>query len=187
MQEESQRRIEGAVREILKVFDVGETTEAYENTPRRVSRMYMELFSGLDKKNEPSIRLFDNTDYRDILTVKNIPFYSMCAHHLLPFFGHVSIAYIPGEKICGLSKFPRIVKYFASRPQVQEDFTKELADYLYEKLKARGVLVLITAKHLCMEMRGIKTHDVEAVSSAIRGNFEKNSSSKEEALKILLS
>ena len=153
MQEESQRRIENAVREILEIFGVGETTETYENTPRRVCRMYMELFSGLDKKNEPSIRLFDNTGYRDILTVKNIPFYSMCAHHLLPFFGHVSIAYVPGEKICGLSKFPRIVKYFASRPQVQEEFTKELTDYLYEKLKAQGVLVMISARHLCMEMR----------------------------------
>jgi len=185
--EESQRRIEDAIREILKVFGVDETTETYKNTPRRVCRMYMELFAGLDKKNEPSIRLFDNTGYRDILTVKNIPFYSICAHHLLPIFGHVSIAYIPGERICGLSKFPRIVKYFASRLQVQEDFTKELTDYLYEKLKARGVLVMISARHLCMEMRGIKTHDVEAVSSAIRGSFEKNPSTKDEALKILLS
>jgi GTP cyclohydrolase I len=100
-------------------------------------------------------------------------------------FGHVSIAYIPGEKIVGLSKFPRIVRYFASKPQVQEEFTKELADYFHENLGAKGVMVMVDARHFCMEMRGIRIHDVEAVSSAIRGSFEKNLSTKEEALKIL--
>ena len=140
----------------------------------------------MDGKNEPKLSLFDNNGYRDILTLKRIPFYSMCAHHLIPMFGEVSVAYIPGEKIVGLSKFPRVVRYFASRPQVQEDLTKELTDYLYEKLKARGMLVLIKAKHLCMEMRGPRAHHVETVSSAIRGTFEKHPSTKDEAIKILL-
>ena len=157
----------------------------YRNTPRRVAMMYIEIFAGLDEKNEPKLTLFDNPGYRDILALKRIPFYSLCSHHLAPIFGEVSIAYIPGEKIVGLSKFPRIVKYFASRPQVQEEFTKNLADYLYEKLKARGVLVLIKARHLCMEMRGPRAHHVQTVSSAIRGTFERNPSTKEEALKIL--
>jgi GTP cyclohydrolase I len=179
------RKIEDSVRSILTEFGVDCTSEMYKNTPRRVAALYSEVFAGLAAENEPKITLFDNPGYRDILAIKRIPFYSLCAHHLLPIFGDVSIAYIPGEKIVGLSKLPRIVKYFASRPQVQEDLTKQLADYLYEKLKARGVLVLIKARHFCMEMRGPRTHDVETVSSAIRGNFEKHPSTKEEALKIL--
>jgi GTP cyclohydrolase I len=178
-------RIENSVRSILNEFEIDKKSEMYRNTPKRVAMLYMEIFSGLAKTSEPRLTLFDNPGYRDILAIKRIPFYSLCAHHLLPIFGEVSIAYIPGEKIVGLSKLPRIVKYFASRPQVQEDLTKQLADYLYEKLKARGVLVLIKARHLCMEMRGPRAHHVQTVSSAIRGNFEKHPSTKEEALKIL--
>ena len=184
--EVAQKKIEDAVRSILDEFPIDKDSEIYRNTPRRVARMYLEIFAGMDKRREPKLTLFDNTGYRDILSLKRIPFYSLCAHHLLPIFGEVSIAYIPGEKIVGLSKLPRIVKYFASRPQVQEDLTKELADFLYEKLKARGVLVLIKAKHLCMEMRGPRAHHVDTVSSAIRGTFEKHHSTKEEALRILL-
>jgi len=180
-----QKAIEASVRSILDQFGIEKNTEMYRNTPRRVAMMYIEIFAGLDEKNEPKLTLFDNPGYRDILALKRIPFYSLCSHHLAPIFGEVSIAYIPGEKIVGLSKFPRIVKYFASRPQVQEEFTKNLADYLYEKLKARGVLVLIKARHLCMEMRGPRAHHVQTVSSAIRGTFERNPSTKEEALKIL--
>jgi GTP cyclohydrolase I len=183
--ETCQKAIEASVRSILDQFSIEKNSEMYKNTPRRVARMYIEVFAGLDEKNEPKLTLFDNPGYRDILALKRIPFYSMCSHHLTPIFGEVSIAYIPGEKIVGLTKFPRIVKYFASRPQVQEEFTKKLADYLYEKLKARGVLVLIKARHLCMEMRGPRAYHVQTVSSAIRGTFEKNPSTKEEALKIL--
>lgn len=185
--ETCRQRIQKAVRAILDEFEIDKTSEMYRNTPKRVARMYVEILAGLDKSNEPKLTLFDNLGYRDILSLKRIPFYSLCSHHLLPIFGEVSIAYVPGEKILGLSKFPRIVKYFASRPQVQEDLTKELADYLYEKLKARGVLVMIHARHLCMEMRGPNAHHVDTVSSAIRGTFEKFPSTKEEALRILLS
>jgi GTP cyclohydrolase I len=185
-EDERQKRIEDAVRSILKEFRIDEQSETFQNTPRRVAKMYLELFSGMDGENEPQITVFDNPGYRDILSIKKIPFYSMCTHHLLPMFGYVSIAYIPHDKILGLSKFPRIVKYFASKLQVQEEFTKELTDYLYAKLGARGVMVMVNARHLCMEMRGVKTHDVEAVSSAIRGSFETNPSTKEEALRILM-
>ena len=182
---ENLKRIENHVRSILDEFPIDKKSEMYQNTPKRVARMYSEIFSGLDEKNEPKITLFNNPGYRDILALKRIPFYSLCSHHLLPIFGEVSIAYIPGKKIMGLSKFPRIVRYFASRPQVQEELTKKLSDYLFEKLEARGVLVLIKAKHLCMEMRGTRAHHVETVSSAIRGTFEREPSTKEEALKIL--
>lgn len=178
-------KLENSVRSILDEFNIDKKSEMYRNTPRRVARLYIDVFSGLDRANEPKLTLFENTGYRDILSLRRIPFYSLCSHHLLPIFGEVSIAYIPGEKIVGLSKLPRVVRYFASRPQVQEDLTKELTDYLYEKLKARGVLVVIKARHLCMEMRGPRAHHVITVSSAIRGTFEKHPSTKEEALRLL--
>lgn len=181
-----QKRIEESIKSILDEFNIDKKSEMYRNTPKRVARMYLEIFEGLDKNNEPKLTLFNNPGYRDILCLKRIPFYSLCSHHLAPIFGDVSIAYIPGEKILGLSKFPRIVKFFASRPQVQEELTKKLADYLFEKLKAKGVLILIKARHLCMEMRGPRAGHIETVSSAIRGTFEKSPSTKEEALKILL-
>jgi GTP cyclohydrolase I len=139
----------------------------------------------MDEKNEPKLTLFENTGYRDILIVKDIPFYSLCAHHSLPMFGHVSIAYVPGKKIVGLSKLPRIVKFFSARLQVQEDFTKELADYLQRKLGAQGVFVIVRARHLCMEMRGAKTHDAETLSSAVRGVFDTRASTKAEALRLM--
>jgi GTP cyclohydrolase I len=183
------KRIEEAVRCILNEFNIdtnrAHMAEMYKNTPRRVAQMYLEIFSGLDKSTEPKLTLFDNPGYQDILAIRQIPFYSLCCHHLLPIFGYVSIAYIPGEKILGLSKFPRIVKYFASRPQIQEDLTKELADYLCERLKARGVLVIIKARHMCMEMRGPRSPNVETVSSAIRGSFMEHPSTKDEALRLL--
>jgi GTP cyclohydrolase I len=147
--------------------------------------MAFELLAGMDEKNEPKLTLFENSGYRDILIVKDIPFYSLCAHHILPMFGHVSVAYVPGKKIVGLSKLPRIVKFFSARLQVQEDFTKELADYLHKKLGARGVFVIVKARHLCMEMRGAKTHDAETLSSAVRGVFDTNASTKAEALRLM--
>jgi GTP cyclohydrolase I len=177
--------IEEHVREVLKTLDVDLRAEQFRDTPRRITRMLFELLAGMDRRNEPKLTLFENLGYRDILILKDIPFYSLCAHHLLPMFGHVSIAYIPGKKIVGLSKLPRIVKYFSARLQVQEDFTRELADYLQKKLEAEGVFVIVRARHLCMEMRGAKTHDVETVSSAVRGVFEVRASTKEEALRLM--
>ena len=181
----SQRRIEQAVRTILKEIGVEEGTEVYRNTPRRVYGMYSELFAGMKLENEPSITSFKNPGYRDILAIRDIPFYSMCEHHLLPIFGSVSIAYIPGEKIVGLSKLPRTVKYFASRPQVQERLTSQIADFLFSRLGARGVMVTIKARHMCMEMRGAKSHRSETISNAIRGSFETHPETKEEALRLL--
>lgn len=181
----SQKNIEDAVRVILKEIGIKEGSEVYRNTPKRVSSMYAELFSGLDGENEPSITSFKNPGYRDILSIRDIPFYSMCEHHLLPIFGSVSIAYIPGERIVGLSKIPRTVRYFSSRPQVQEKLTSQIADFLYQKLGAKGVMVVIKARHMCMEMRGAKAIRSETVSSAIRGSFEAHPETKEEALRLL--
>jgi len=181
----SQKKIEEAVRTILREIGIDENSEVFRNTPKRVYSMYTEIFSGMDDSTEPNITSFKNPGYRDILAVRDMPFYSMCEHHLLPIFGTVSIAYIPGEKIVGLSKLPRTVKYFASRPQVQERLTSEIADYLYNKLGAMGVLVMIKARHMCMEMRGAKAFRSETISSAIRGVFEKKPETKEEALRLL--
>ncbi len=177
--------IEEHVREILKIIKVDLNAQQFRDTPGRIARMALELLAGMDKRNEPKLTLFRNAGYRDILIVKEIPFYSLCAHHSLPMFGHVSIAYIPGSKIVGLSKLPRVVKFFSARLQVQEDFTKELADYLHRKLGAKGVFVIVKARHLCMEMRGAKTHDAETVSSAVRGVFDTRASTKAEALRLM--
>ncbi len=183
----SQKKIEQAIRTILKEIGVEEGTEVYRNTPKRVSGMYAEIFAGMTRENEPGITSFKNPGYRDILAIRDMPFYSMCEHHLLPIFGSVSIAYIPGERIVGLSKIPRTVKYFASRPQVQEKLTSQIADFLYERLGAKGVMVTIKARHMCMEMRGAKAFRSETISSAIRGNFETHPGTKEEALRLLSS
>ena len=180
-----QAAVEEHVREILKILKVDLNAEQFRDTPTRIARMAFELLAGMDKKNEPKLTLFENTGYRDILSLKDIPFYSLCAHHSLPMFGHVSIAYIPGKKIVGLSKLPRIVEFFSARLQVQEDFTKELADYLEKKLGARGVFVIVKARHLCIEMRGAKTHDVGTISSAVRGIFDTRASTKAEALRLM--
>jgi GTP cyclohydrolase I len=180
-----QTAIEDHARGILKILKVDLNREQFRDTPKRIARMAFELLAGMDEKNEPKLTLFENSGYRDILIVKDIPFYSLCAHHVLPMFGHVSIAYVPGKKIVGLSKLPRIVKFFSARLQVQEDFTKELADYLHKKLGAQGVFVIVKARHLCMEMRGARTHDAETLSSAVRGVFDTNASTKAEALRLM--
>ena len=177
--------IEGHVREILQILKIDLNAGQFLGTPKRIAKMLLELLEGTDEKNEPKLTLFDNMGYRDILMVKEIPFYSLCAHHFLPMFGYVSIAYIPGKKIVGLSKLPRVVKFFSTRLQVQEDFTKQLADYLYTKLGAKGVLVIVKARHLCMEMRGANTREAETVSSAVRGIFDTRASTKAEALRLM--
>lgn len=175
------KKVEDAVRSILEEIGVPKKSETYKNTPLRVRKMYEEFFI----KREPRITMFKNSKYKDIITLKEIPFYSLCAHHLLPFFGNTSIAYIPGKNIVGLSKIPRIVKHFASRPQVQEEMTANIADYLFKKIDAQGVMVVVKARHLCMEMRGPRTN-VETTTSAIRGTFETKPATKEEAMKLIL-
>ena len=182
----NEEKIEELFKEVLKEIGIEEGSEVSRNTPKRIAKAYKEIFAGMNDGNEPSITVFDNPGYSDILAVKDVPFYSMCEHHLLPFFGTVSIAYIPGQKILGLSKFPRITRFFSAKPQVQEKLTKEIADYIAEKVEAKGVLVVIKARHLCMEMRGIKARKAETRSSAIRGVFKDNAETREEALKLLL-
>lgn len=142
-----------------------------KNTPLRVATMFVtELFSSLYSK-PPQITEFKQTYvYDQMIITKQIPIFSVCAHHLLPFYGTVSIGYIPDNRICGLSKFARVTDYFSRKPQVQENLTAEIADYLEEKLKPKGLGVIIRAKHLCMEMRGVQRAN-EFVTTALKGNF----------------
>ena len=142
------------------------------DTDRRVAKMYLDIFSGLDEGTRPKLTTFPNDEhYTSMVMEKEIPFYSMCAHHFVPFYGHGHIAYIPNERIVGLSKLPRLLEFFARRPQVQERLTEQIAGVMEEELKPQGVMVVIEARHLCVEMRGVKKPGAVTVTSAIRGIF----------------
>ena len=142
-------------------------------TPERVARMYLEMFHGLTEGAEPEITMFPNEEgYSSMVMERDIPFYSMCAHHLVPFYGHAHIAYIPTRRIVGLSKIPRILEFYAKRPQIQERLTEQVADFLWSRLDPLGAMVVIEARHLCVEMRGVKKPGALTVTSAIRGCFE---------------
>ncbi len=141
-------------------------------TDRRVAKMYLEIFSGLNEGNRPKLTTFPNDEgYTAMVMEKDIPFYSMCAHHFVPFYGHGHIAYIPRERIVGLSKLPRLLEFFARRPQLQERLTEQVATTLDEELRPLGVMVVVEARHLCVEMRGVKKPGALTVTSAIRGIF----------------
>jgi len=166
-------RIAGHVREIIRVLGLTpETDPSLVDTDRRVAKMYLEIFSGLDEGTKPGLTTFPNDErYTAMVMEKEIPFYSMCAHHFVPFYGHGHIAYIPKERIIGLSKLPRLLEFFARRPQLQERLTEQVAGVLWEELKPLGVMVVVEARHLCVEMRGVKKPGSVTVTSALRGAF----------------
>jgi GTP cyclohydrolase I len=166
-------QIAGHVKEIIRILGLCPDQDPnLVNTDRRVARMYLDIFSGLDEGTRPKLTTFPNEEhYTSMVMEKEIPFYSMCAHHFVPFYGHGHIAYIPNDKIVGLSKLPRLLEFFAKRPQVQERLTEQVAAVLEEELKPQGVMVVIEARHLCVEMRGVKKPGAVTVTSAIRGIF----------------
>lgn len=177
--------ISRSVCRILDLLGLDRTDPNLTETPERVAKMYLELFRGLDEGAEPKVTLFPNDErYTAMVIEKDIPFYSMCSHHLIPFYGHAHMAYIPNDKIIGLSKMPRIVDFYAHRPQLQERLTEQVAGYLNEKLAPQGVMVVVEARHLCVEMRGIKKPGALTVTSAIRGIFN-TQSVREEFLDLL--
>ena len=144
----------------------------YQQTPERVAKMYLEMFHGLREGAEPKITTFPNEEgYHHMVIEREIPFYSMCAHHFVPFYGHAHIAYIPQAEVIGLSKLPRILEFFAKRPQLQERLTEQVAEFLWTKLAPQGVMVVIEARHLCVEMRGVKKAGAMTTTSALRGCF----------------
>ncbi len=166
-------QIAGHVKEIIRILGLCPDKDPnLIDTDLRVAKMYLEIFSGLDVGTRPKITTFPNDEkYTAMVMEKEIPFYSMCAHHFVPFYGHGTIAYIPNEKIVGLSKLPRLLDFFARRPQLQERLTEQVAGFLEEELKPQGVMVVIEARHLCVEMRGVKKPGAVTVTSAIRGIF----------------
>lgn len=158
--------------------------EEKENTPKRIKRFLKEL----KKNGKFNFTVFENPAYDQLIVLKDISFYSFCSHHLLPFFGKVHIGYLPDKKICGVSKLARVVDKFASKPQVQEKMTNEIADFIYKKLKPKFLMVVVEGQHLCMQMRGIKKQNAVMITSAIRGKENKNidwKSLKEEFLGII--
>ena len=166
-------RIAAHVRGILTELGLDLADPNLAETDRRVARMYGELFHGLQEGAEPAITVFPNEErYSAMVMEKRIPFYSMCAHHLVPFYGHAHLAYIPNDSILGLSKFARILEFYAKRPQLQERLTEQVADYLWSTLEPLGAMVVIEARHLCVEMRGVKKPGALTVTSAIRGCFD---------------
>ncbi len=143
-----------------------------KETDQRVARMYLEMFQGLEQGAEPKLTTFPNEEgYSHMVMERDIPFYSMCAHHLVPFYGHAHFAYIPRERIVGLSKFARVLEFYAKRPQLQERLTEQVVNFLEEKLQPLGAVVVIEARHLCVEMRGVKKPGALTTTSAIRGIF----------------
>jgi GTP cyclohydrolase IA len=182
---EREERIKTHVRGILVELGLDLTDPNLRETDRRVARMYAEMFRGLREGAEPTVTTFPNDEkYSAMVMEKQIPFYSMCAHHLVPFYGHAHMAYIPGSRILGLSKFARILEFYAKRPQLQERLTEQVVSYLETHLEPQGAMVVIEARHLCVEMRGVKKPGALTVTSALRGIFHQRSQ-REEFLDLL--
>jgi GTP cyclohydrolase I len=175
--------IRDAVIEIIKGVGEDPEREGLKNTPDRVSRMYAELLSGYNADPEKIINgaLFQ-INYDEMVLVRDIEFYSLCEHHMLPFLGRAHVAYLPKGKVIGLSKIPRIVEMYARRLQVQERMTRQIADLLQETLDPHGVAVVVEAMHLCSMMRGVKKHDARMTTSAMHGAFRANLATRQEFL-----
>lgn len=179
-------RIEAAVREILLAVGEDPDREGLRETPRRVADMYEEVFSGLTEDPCRHLRIFHEEQNDEMVTVRDIPLYSMCEHHLLPFVGVAHIAYIPrGGRVIGLSKLARIVNAFARRPQLQERLTAQVADFLEQELDPQGVAVIIEAEHLCMTMRGARAAGSRTQTSALRGRMKADMRSRSEVISLL--
>lgn len=179
-------RIQNAVREILIAVGENPDREGLLETPKRVANMYEEIFAGLTEDPKQHIKLFNEQSNDEKVIVKDIPFYSMCEHHLLPFFGKAHIGYIPSDnKIIGLSKLARIVDNFAKKPQVQERLTSDIADFLNDNLQPKGVAVIMEAEHMCMTMRGARAAGSKTQTSALRGIMRTDAKTRAEVLSLL--
>jgi GTP cyclohydrolase IA len=179
-------KIERAVRDILEAIGEDPDREGLADTPARVARMYGEIFAGLHMDVRDSIRVFHEKDHDEMIMVGDIPFYSMCEHHLLPFIGRAHVVYIPQDgRILGLSKIARIVDVMSRKPQLQERLTSQIADTLIAAVQPLGVAVVVEAEHLCMTMRGIRKPGSLTVTSALRGLCKRDARSRAEALSLI--
>jgi GTP cyclohydrolase IA len=182
-----QGRIEKAVREILEALGENPDREGLAKTPERVARFYAEVFEGIEADPGDTIdAFFGEEHYQEIVIVREIPFYSMCEHHLVPFHGEAHVGYMPNGRVTGLSKLARLVDGFAKRPQMQERLTAQVADALCERLDPLGVIVVIEAEHLCMSMRGVRKPGAKTVTSAVRGVMKDDAKTRSEAMALLL-
>ncbi|GIN10807.1 GTP cyclohydrolase 1 [Shouchella clausii] len=179
-------KLQQAVRMILEAIGENPEREGLADTPRRVAQMYEEMFSGLHEDPSEHLKTVFGEEHEELVLVKDIPFFSMCEHHLVPFFGKAHIAYIPQNGIVtGLSKLARTVDGIARRPQVQERMTKTLADVLMSTLDAKGAMVVLSAEHMCMAMRGIKKPGSKTVTTAVRGSFADDGEARAEVLQLI--
>jgi GTP cyclohydrolase I len=178
-------RIERAVREILDAVGEDPDREGLRDTPARVARMYAELFRGLHQDPRVHLQKFFTEQYDEIVLVRDISFESCCEHHLMPFMGKAHIAYLPDGRVIGLSKLARVVEVVARRPQVQERMTETIARLLMEELQAKGVGVVIEAVHTCMTVRGVRKPGSVCVTSAMKGAFRSNPSTRAEVMTLI--
>jgi GTP cyclohydrolase IA len=180
-------RIEKAVREILEAVGEDPDRDGLQDTPVRVARMYAEIFTGIHEDPASHLTVTFESSHDEMVMVRDIPLYSLCEHHLIPFIGKAHVAYIPGEegRITGLSKIARLVEGYSRRPQVQEQLTVQIADAMETTLEPRGVMVIVEAEHLCMSMRGIQKSGSTTVTSAVRGLFRENIATRQEAMRFV--
>lgn len=177
--------IEEAVGRILEAVGEDPQRDGLRDTPARVARMYGELFAGLARDPAEYLSVAFDEQYDEMVVLRDIPFYSMCEHHLLPFMGAAHVAYLPRGRVVGLSKLARVVEAFARRPQIQERLTCQIADLIMEKLDAKGAAVIIEATHTCMTIRGVRKPGSVMVTSAMRGTFRANLATRNEAINLL--
>jgi GTP cyclohydrolase I len=180
-------RVQRLVRELLEAIGEDPDRDGLEETPRRVADMYVELFDGIESDPGEHLRTTFEIGHDEMVMVRDIPFTSLCEHHLVPFVGHAHVAYLPGAegKITGLSKLARLVEGYARRLQVQERMTTQIVESLELELKPRGSIVVIEAEHFCMSMRGVKKDGMTTVTSAVRGSFRSDATSRAEALSYI--
>jgi GTP cyclohydrolase I len=179
-------KIEQGVRLILEGIGEDPDREGLRKTPARVARMYEEILDGMSQDPDELFATLFDEGHQELVIVKDIPVYSICEHHLLPFFGEAHVAYIPNEsgKICGISKLARLVDVYAKRPQVQERLTSQVADKLVDEMKPAGVMVIIEAEHMCMTMRGVKKPGSRTMTSAVRGVMRTHAT-RDEAMSLI--
>ena len=179
------KKIREAVHLLLEGIGEDPDREGLRETPERVARMYEEIFGHGDEDPRVSLSTKFDEQHHEVVLVKDIPFFSMCEHHLMPFFGKAHVAYIPSGQIVGISKLARVVEAFARRPQVQERMTSQIAEIINKELKPEGVAVVCEAVHTCMTMRGVKKPGASVITSAMRGAFRKNVSTRTEIMALI--
>ncbi len=183
--ENTSKDVQENVTRLLEYIGENPNREGLRDTPKRVIRMYDEIFGGYKQDPENLFKAIFTSDIDEMVVIKDIPFFSHCEHHMVPFFGKVHIAYLPKGKVLGLSKFSRLVEIFAKRMQIQENMTKQIADAIDKHLKPAGVAVVVEARHLCTEMRGVKKHNNTTITSVTTGSFRENPQTRNEFLTLI--